>query len=568
MNDKVRLRQAEFVLREKTLGQVLDETVARTPDTEALVCYGTDFRLTWREFGDFVDDLARGLLALGLKKGEKLAIWAPNVPYWIPLQFATAKIGVILITVNTNYREHELRYLLRQSECENLCLSDGVRDYDFLQMLDGIMPQRKTSTTRDFSCPDFPHLRRLIYLGEDRHHAMFNIPQLMDLAATVTEEDYRARQAELHPWDVINMQYTSGTTGFPKGVMLTHVGVGLNGYWIGRHQNFSPADRVCLPIPMFHCFGCVLGVSACVNHGATMLTLETFNPLHVLEFIDAERATALYGVPTMFLAVLEHRAFRRFDVSSLRTGIMAGSVCPEPLMRRVMQDLHMSEVTICYGLTEASPVMTQTDVGDDVDTRCRTVGCAMPGIEVRVADPETCRELPRGEVGEIICRGYNVMRGYYNMPEETASVLTPDGWLHSGDLGVMDERGYVTVTGRIKDMILRGGENVYPREVEEFLMGMPGVLDVQVVAVPSRKYGEEVGAFIIPKPGMTILQEDVLDFCRGKVAWYKVPRYIATVDSFPLTGSGKIQKFKLREMAAEYWPEAMQERSVRKRRQV
>ena len=440
-----------------------------------------------------------------------------------------------------------------------------MRDYDFLQMLDSIIPERRMSTCESFACPEFPHLRRLVYLGEDRHRAMFNIPQLMDLAGTVSDAEYKARQAELDPWDVINMQYTSGTTGFPKGVMLTHVGVGLNGYWIGKHQKFSPQDRVCLPIPMFHCFGCVLGVSACVNHGAAMLTLENFNPLHVLEFIDAEHATAVYGVPTMFLAMMEHRSFKRFNVSTLRTGIMAGSVCPESLMRRAMTEMNMREVTICYGLTEASPVMTQTDTDDDMDARCKTVGCAMPGIDVRVADPDTCEEKPRGQVGEIICRGYNVMRGYYNMPAETAAVLTPEGWLHSGDLGVMDENGYVTVTGRIKDMILRGGENVYPREVEEYIMGMPGVLDVQVVAVPSRKYGEEVGAFIIPKPGMEILPEDVRDYCRGKVAWYKVPRYIATVDSFPLTGSGKIQKFKLREMAARYWPEAMQERAERKR---
>lgn len=312
-------------------------------------------------------------------------------------------------------------------------------------------------------------------------------------------------------------------------------------------------------MPLFHCFGCVLGVSAAVNHGTTMVILESFNPLHMLEAIDSERCTAVYGVPTMFLAALEHKMFKRFDVSSLRTGIMAGSVCPEPLMRRVTEDMFMKEITICYGLTEGSPVMTQSDTNDPLDLRCATVGCAMPGIEVKIAHPDTCEELPRGEVGEIMCRGYNVMKGYYNMPEATAETVTPDGWLHSGDLGVMDENGYVRVTGRIKDMIIRGGENVYPREVEEYLMGMEGVLDVQVVAVPSRKYGEEVGAFIIPRPGYDIQPEDIRDFCRGKISWYKVPRYIASVDGFPLTASGKIQKFKLREMAAEMWPEAMQE---------
>ena len=288
-----------------------------------------------------------------------------------------------------------------------------------------------------------------------------------------------------------------------------------------------------------------------------MVILESFNALKVLAALDSERCTAVYGVPTMFLAELEHPLFKRFDLSNMRTGIMAGSVCPEPLMRRVVDDMNMKEITICYGLTEGSPVMTQSDIHDPLPLRCETVGCAMPGIEVRVGDPETCEELPRGEVGEILCRGYNVMKGYYNMPEDTAKAISPDGWLHSGDLGVMDENGYLRVTGRIKDMIIRGGENIYPREVEEFLLGMPGVLDVQVVAVPSRKYGEEVGAFIIPRPGVEILPEDVRDFCRGKVSWFKIPKYIKTVTGFPLTASGKIQKFKLREMAGELWPEAM-----------
>jgi fatty-acyl-CoA synthase len=566
MDEKVRARQAAFVLREKTLGQVLDDTVARTPDTDALVCYGTDFRLTWREFGDLVAKLAKGLLALGLQKGEKLAIWAPNVPYWIPLQFATAQIGVVLLTVNTNYRDHELRYLLEQSECENLCMADGVHDVDFFKILNCIAPERLDSSPESLSVPALPHLRRIITLGNNEAEGCFGIQQVLALAEQVSDADYAARQAELDPWDVINMQYTSGTTGFPKGVMLTHVGVGLNGYWIGKHQGFSPADRVCLPIPMFHCFGCVLGVSACVNHGATMITLENFNSLDVLKIIQSERATALYGVPTMFLAVLEHRSFQSYDVSSLRTGIMAGAVCPEPLMRRVMNELHMPEITICYGLTEGSPVMTQTDAHDPIDMRCKTVGCAMPGIEVRIADPETCAELPRGSNGEVLCRGYNVMRGYYNMPEATAETVTPEGWLHSGDLGVMDEQGYVTITGRIKDMILRGGENVYPREVEEYLMSMPAVLDVQVVAVPSLKYGEEVGAFIIPREGASISPEAVREYCRGTIAWYKIPRYVHCLEAFPMTGSRKIQKFKLRELAASLWPEAMQERSERKKK--
>ena len=558
MEEKVRERQAQFELREWTLGQVLDHTVARFPDNEALVYPDRNYRQTWSEFGALVDDFAKGLMALGVQKGEKVAVWATNVPYWVALQFATAKIGAILITVNTNYREHELRYLLTHSECENIFLIDSVRDHDYLDTLYRIAPELRLQSRDRFVCKSLPHLKRVCFLGAEKHRGMYSVPEILSLSVMVDEAEYAARQAQLQPWDVINMQYTSGTTGFPRGVMLTHVGVGLNGYWIGRHQNFGAEDRVCLPVPLFHCFGCVLGVSAAVNHGATMVILESFNALKVLAALDSERCTAVYGVPTMFLAELEHPLFKRFDLSHMRTGIMAGSVCPEPLMRRVVDDMNMTEITICYGLTEASPVMTQSDIHDPLSLRCETVGCAMPGIEVRVGDPDTCEELPRGEVGEILCRGYNVMKGYYNMPDDTAKAISPEGWLHSGDLGVMDENGYLRVTGRIKDMIIRGGENIYPREVEEFLMGMPGILDVQVVAVPSRKYGEEVAAFIIPRPGVEILPEDVRDFCRGKVSWYKIPKYIKTITGFPLTASGKIQKFKLREMAAEFWPEPMQ----------
>ena len=558
MEEKVRERQAQFELREWTLGQVLDHTVARFPDNEALVYPDRNYRQTWSEFGALVDDFAKGLMALGVQKGEKVAVWATNVPYWVALQFATAKIGAILITVNTNYREHELRYLLTHSECENIFLIDSVRDHDYLDTLYRIAPELRLQSRDRFVCKSLPHLKRVCFLGAEKHRGMYSVPEILALSVMVDEAEYAARQALLQPWDVINMQYTSGTTGFPRGVMLTHVGVGLNGYWIGRHQNFGAEDRVCLPVPLFHCFGCVLGVSAAVNHGATMVILESFNALKVLAALDSERCTAVYGVPTMFLAELEHPLFKRFDLSHMRTGIMAGSVCPEPLMRRVVDDMNMTEITICYGLTEASPVMTQSDIHDPLSLRCETVGCAMPGIEVRVGDPDTCEELPRGEVGEILCRGYNVMKGYYNMPDDTAKAISPEGWLHSGDLGVMDENGYLRVTGRIKDMIIRGGENIYPREVEEFLMGMPGILDVQVVAVPSRKYGEEVAAFIIPRPGVEILPEDVRDFCRGKVSWYKIPKYIKTITGFPLTASGKIQKFKLREMAAEFWPEPMQ----------
>ncbi|BAV91942.1 AMP-binding protein [Candidatus Desulfovibrio trichonymphae] len=558
MDKKVRERQAQFELREWTVGQILDHTVERFPDVEAVVYADRNYRKTWREFAAIVDQFAKGLMALGVEKGEKVAVWATNVPYWVTLQFATAKIGAILLTVNTNYREHELRYLLHHSECENIFIIDGLRDHDFLATLYDIVPELRTRPRADIRCVALPHLKRVCFLGAEKHRGMYSVPEILAMSVMTDDEDYKARQASLDPWEVINMQYTSGTTGFPRGVMLTHVGVGLNGYWIGRHQGFTEKDRLCLTVPLFHCYGCVLGVMACVNHGTTMVILETFNPLKALIAVDSERCTALYGVPTMFLAELEHKLFKRFDVSSLRTGIMSGSVCPEPLMRRVVEDMYMKEITICYGLTEGSPVMTQSDISDPLTLRCETVGCAMPGIEVRIGDPDTCEELPRGEVGEILCRGYNVMKGYHKMPEDTAKTISPEGWLHSGDLGVMDKHGYVRVTGRIKDMIIRGGENVYPREVEEFLLQMEGVLDVQVVAVPSRRYGEEVGAFVIPRTGADVLPEDVRDFCRGKISWFKIPKYITIIERFPLTASGKIQKYKLRELAAEHWPEALQ----------
>ena len=551
---------SDFTVQELTLGQLLENTAARFPDNEAVIHADRDFRQTWSAFSASVDDMAKGLMALGVRKGEKVAIWATNVPHWLTLMFATARIGAVMITVNTNYRDAELRYLLQQSECENLFLIDGVRDHDFVASAYEVIPELRLQKRGMLRSETLPHLRRVFFLGEEKHRGMYSLPELFGLSQMVSDEAFAARKASLSPYDVVNMQYTSGTTGFPKGVMLTHVNIVNNGYWIGSHQNFSERDRVCLPIPLFHCFGCVLGVMACVNHGATMVFLEMFSPVQVMTAVEQEKCTALYGVPTMYQAILDHRMFSRFDFSSLRTGIMAGSVCPEPLMRKVMEQMNMREITICYGLTEGSPVMTQTRVDDSIERKVKTVGRAMPGIEVSIRNPDTGLDVPRGEVGEVCCRGYNVMRGYYNMPQETSDTIDAEGWLHSGDLGVMDAEGYVHISGRIKDMIIRGGENVYPREVEEFLLGLDGVADVQVVAVPSRRYGEEVGAFLIAKEGADVTPEDVRDFCRGKIAWYKIPRYVAVVESFPMTASGKIQKFRLREMAATFFPEAMRER--------
>ncbi|GFM36589.1 AMP-binding protein [Desulfovibrio psychrotolerans] len=547
----------QFEIREKTLGQILDDTIALYPDNDAVIYVDRDYRLTYREFGQVVDDLARGLMALGVQHGEKVAVWSTNVPYWVALQFATAKIGAILLTVNTNYRKSEVQYLLNQSECENLFIMDGFRDHDYVQTIFDLIPELKTQPRGKLQCPNFPHLKRVMFLGAEKHRGMYSVPEIMSMKAMVSGQEYTERQTMLSPHDVVNMQYTSGTTGFPKGVMLSHLNIGLNGYWIGKNQNFTSKDRLCLPVPLFHCFGCVLGVLAAVNHGAALVILETFSPLHVMASVDQEKCTALYGVPTMFISVLEHKLFDKFDYSSLRTGIMAGSICPEPLMRKVIDKMNMREITICYGLTEASPVMTQTLPHDSFERRTQSVGKNMPGIEVKIVDPDTGLECPPNTQGEVVCRGYNVMKGYYSMPEATEKAIDAEGWLHSGDLGTMDAEGYVVITGRIKDMIIRGGENIYPREIEEFLYRMESIQDIQVVGVPSRKYGEEVGAFIIPKEGCEIAPEDVRDFCRGQIAWHKVPRYIAFVKEYPMTASGKIQKYKLREMAQELFPEAM-----------
>jgi fatty-acyl-CoA synthase len=542
-------------LKQATLGQLLDQAIAAHPDNDAVIYVDRNFHLTYREFGELVDRLAKGLMALGVEKGEKVAVWATNVPYWVALQFATAKIGAILLTVNTNYKSAELDYLLRQSETETLFIIEGFRDTDYIQTLYELVPELKTRERGYLKSETYPHLKRVCFLGPEKHRGMYAMPEIMALGVMVEDEAYRARQASLEPHEVVNMQYTSGTTGFPKGVMLTHHNIGNNGYWIGENQNFTHKDRVCIPVPLFHCFGCVLGVLAAVTHAATMVLLETFDPVDVMASVEEERCTALYGVPTMFIAVLQHKLFKKFDFSSLRTGIMAGSPCPIEVMRQVIDQMNMSEITICYGLTEASPVITQTRLDDDIRRRVESVGRAMPGIEVKIVDPDTGKELGPGEQGEVCCRGYNVMKGYYNNPEATAEAITADGWLHSGDLGVMDADGYVAITGRHKDMIIRGGENIYPREIEEFLYRMEGIADVQVAGVPSPKYGEEVGAFIIMKEGQTYAPEDIKDFCRGQISHYKIPKYVAFVNDYPMTASGKIQKYKLREMAEHLFPD-------------
>ncbi|MCG8564167.1 MAG: AMP-binding protein [Desulfobacterales bacterium] len=545
----------EHGLRERTPGALLDETVEKYPDNDAIVYVDRDFRLTYKEFAHVVDETAKGLMALGVERGEKVAIWATNIPYWVTLQFATAKIGATLLTVNTNYKTAELEYLLQQSETENLFIIDGFQDTDYVNTVYELIPELRTCQRGSLKSPQFPHLKRVGFLGQEKHRGMYSIPEIRALAVMVSDGEYQERQDSLSCHDVVNMQYTSGTTGFPKGVMLTHYNIGNNGFFIGENQHLTEDDRVCLPVPLFHCFGCVLGVLAAVSHGSCMVVLEGFDPLLIMASVEQEKCTALYGVPTMFIAILDHPLFNKFDYSSLRTGIMAGSNCPVHAMEAVIEKMNMKDVTICYGLTEASPVMTYTRIGDDIRLRVETVGRALPHIEVKVVDPETGETLDPGVQGEVCCRGYNIMKGYYNNPQATADTIDTEGWLHSGDLGIMDADGNLSITGRYKDMIIRGGENIYPKEIEEFLYRMPEVLDVQVAAVPSPKYGEEVGAFIILKEGADLEPSDVTDFCRGKISRYKIPKYVTFVTEYPMTASGKIQKYKLSEMSTEIWPE-------------
>ena len=542
-------------LLDMTLGQMLDQTVAKFPDNDAIVYVDRNFRLSYRQFQQAVDDLAKGLMALGVQKGEKVAIWATNIPNWIILQFATAKIGAILLTVNINYKRAEIEYLLGQSETENLFLIDGYQDTDYVSTIYDLIPELKTMERGRLASSTFPHLKRVCFLGMEKHRGMYSMPEINALSVMISDEEYLARQATLSPHDVVNMQYTSGTTGFPKGVMLTHHNIGNNGYFVTENQLFTEKDRLCVPVPLFHCFGCVMAVIGSVSHGSCMVLVEGFDPVMVMTSIEKERCTALYGVPTMFIAILDHPLFSKFDFSSLRTGIMAGSNCPIKVMEQVIEKMNMTDITICYGLTEASPVMTYTRIGDDIRLRVETVGRALPHLEVKIIDPNTGETLPPGVQGEVCCRGYSVMKGYYNNEEATRKALTDDGWLRSGDLGIMDEAGNLRITGRYKDMIIRGGENIYPREIEEFLYNMEGIKDVQVAAVPSTKYGEEVGAFIVRKENANIEASDVIDFCRGKIARFKVPKYVHFVSSYPMTASGKIQKYKLTEMSDEIWPE-------------
>ena len=532
-----------------TTGGLLDQMAERFSENEALVYHERGLRYTYRELNEVCRTVAKGLLAMGVKKGDHLSIWAYNVPEWVVLQFATAKIGAVLVTINTSYKSSELEYILQQSDSTTLFMVKSFKDSDYIETVYSVIPELVDSQPGGLNTSKLPCLKNVIFIGDNTPAGMLNFGSLLDLCQMVSDSDLACVEATLDCHDTINMQYTSGTTGFPKGVMLTHYNLINNGYFIGECMKFTEKERLCIPVPFFHCFGSVLAVMACVTHASTMVPLEIFDPLKVLQTVEKEKCTALHGVPTMFIAELEHPAFADFDLTSLRTGIMAGSVCPIEVMKRVVKDMHITEITSVYGQTESSPGITQTRTEDSIELRVATVGRALPGAEVKIIDIETGATLPPGKQGELCARGYMVMKGYYKMPEETARVIDAEGWLHTGDLAIMDENGYCKITGRIKQMIIRGGENIYPKEIEEFLYTHPRVSDVQIYGVPDRKFGEQVMAAIILKKGAEMTEDEVREFCKGKIANYKIPRYVRFVDSYPMTASGKIQKFKMREIA-------------------
>ncbi|MGL6177844.1 MAG: AMP-binding protein [Tannerellaceae bacterium] len=535
-------------LTNRTIGQFLEHWAQTTPDKEYMVYSDRDLRFTWKEFNERVDNMAKGLMSIGVRNGTHVGIWATNVPDWLTFLYAGAKIGAVLVTVNTNYKQNELEFLVEDADIHTLCITEGVFDGSYIDMTYELLPELRTQQRGYIKSERFPKLKNVVYIGQEKHRGMYNTSELLLLGQNVDDEVLIAEKSKVDSHDVVNMQYTSGTTGFPKGVMLTHHNIVNNGYFCGEGMGFTANDKLCCCVPLFHCFGIVLATMNCLTHGCTQVMVEKFDPLLVLASVHKERCTALYGVPTMFIAELNHPMFDLFDLTSLRTGIMAGALCPIELMRKVTDKMHITHITSVYGLTESSPGMTHTTLDDPFEARCTTVGKPFPFTEVAVIDPETGELCPPGVQGEMCCRGYLVMKGYYKNPQATAEAIDADGWLHSGDLGILGEDGNYRITGRIKDMIIRGGENIYPREIEEFLYHLEGVKDVQVAGIPSDRYGEEVGAFVILHPGADVTESDVKDFCRGKIARHKIPKYVFFVDAFPMTGSGKIQKFKLKDV--------------------
>ncbi|MEM9711884.1 MAG: AMP-binding protein, partial [Actinomycetota bacterium] len=533
MTESMAIGRTDLALNERTIGDDLEATVARFGDREALVVPHQDVRWTYTELNDRVDELARALLGRGFVTGDRIGIWAPNVSEWVLTQFATAKLGVILVNINPAYRTHEVQYALQQSGCRGLIAATEFKTSNYVDMVAQVRGQ-------------LPDLEQVVFIGTD------DWPALLADADGVDEDRLRAVSSQLANTDPINIQYTSGTTGFPKGATLSHRNILNNGFFVAEACAHTEHDRVCIPVPLYHCFGMVMGNLGCTTHGATMvLPAPSFEPEATLRAVQDERCTSLFGVPTMFIAELGLPDFESFDLSSLRTGIMAGSPCPIEVMKQCIETMNMDEVTIAYGMTETSPVSTQTATDDPIDARVSTVGRVQPHVEVKIVDPETGITVERGAAGEFCTRGYSVMIGYWNDPERTSDAIDGDGWMHTGDLATMDADGYVNIVGRIKDMVIRGGENVYPREIEEFLYSHPRIQDVQVIGVPDERYGEELMAWVITSDGGDLTAAEVKEFCQGRIAHYKVPRYVHATDELPMTVTGKIQKFLLRERAIE-----------------
>ena len=536
----------------KTVGNVIKETAGRYPENPALISPQFQIRHNYREFYEQCRKTARGLLAIGIQKGDHVSVWTTNVPEWLYLQYALGMVGGVLVTINTNYQSHELEYILKQSDSTTLFLIDAYRDTSFYETVRTIVPELSAHQPGGLVSSKLPLLKNIVYIGKKEDTpGMFKFSDLIKMGEKITEQDLDDRMNALSDDDVINMQYTSGTTGFPKGVMLTHHNIVNNARMVGDVMGMTEKDSLLIQVPVFHCFGCVMSTLNCVYHGSAMVVLESFDPKIALETIAREKCTAVNGVPTMFVNILNHPDFNRHDLTSLRTGIMAGAPCPIETMNQVNTRMHCSEIVIAFGQTESSPVMTMTRRDDPVELRVATVGRLLPDIEGKIIDPETGLDLPADTQGEIVTRSACVMKGYYKMAEATAHTIDQDQWLHTGDLGIVDQNGYFKVTGRIKDMIIRGGENIYPREIEEFLYTNPKVVSAQVIGIADQKYGEQVLAAVQLKEGETATPEEFAEFCKGKIARHKIPRYWEFIKEFPMTASGKIQKYKLKEMFEE-----------------
>ncbi len=534
------------IFRKITMGELLRETASSFPENDALVSPEFGVRETYSEFLTSCTRIAKGFMAIGVEKGDHVSVWATNVPQWAHLQFALGMIGSVMVTVNTNCEPHELEYILNQSDSTTLIHIEAYRKKNFSRIVEEVIPEVKSASLGNIRSEKLPFLKNVVHIGdEETDPGVFCFEDVIRLGEVVSDEELKNRELSLDADDVVNMQYTSGTTGFPKGVMLSHYNIINNARMVGDVGGMTEADRLLIQLPLFHCFGCVVSAITCVYYGVAMVLLESFDPLKTLRFVEEEKCTAINGVPTMFIAILSHPDFKTFDLSSLRTGIMAGSPCPEGTMRDVMTKMHCPEVTIAYGMTETSPVMTMTRRDDPVDLRVSTVGRFFDGIEGKVIDPATGEDLPLNTQGEIVSRGPCVMKGYYKMPEATEAAIDTAGWMHSGDLGTVDENGYFQITGRIKDLIIRGGENIYPREIEDFLYKHPKVKDVYVVGVPDEKYGEQILASIALKDNEAAGADEFEEFCTDKIARFKIPKYWEFNVPLPLTASGKVQKFKL-----------------------